>query len=98
MQDDSITPNPSQEPDADDNGYKVYAPSSALEVQGTQPEVGDEVEFTVKGTVNSVEGDVVCVKPETINDQPAPQGPAVAQEQPSERDRLMAQAQADDQY
>ena len=95
MQDDSITPNaPINEPDADE-GSKVYANASTLAIDGHAPEIGDEVELTVKGTVNSVEGDVVCVSPVEVNGEPAPNAPAAKTEVP-ERDRLLAQAENDD--
>lgn len=95
MQDDSITPN-EVAPEASDSGVKVYANASTLELPtGERPEVGDEVELTVKGTVNSVEGDVVCVSPTEVNGEPAPSAPA-SQPEVSDRDRLLAQAENDD--
>lgn len=52
---------------------KVYAPLESLSIDGTSPQIGDSVEVTVKGTVESLEGDMACIKPESFNDSPAPQ-------------------------
>lgn len=83
------------EPSAPDaGGSKVYANASSLAIQGEMPAVGDSVDLQVQGTVASVEGDVVCVTPVTVNGQPAPSG---ASEPPvNEHDKLMSMAGADD--
>ena len=46
-------------------------PAAALAIDGAAPEVGDEVEYTVKGRVARIEGGETYVMPETINGQPA---------------------------
>ena len=55
--------------DADADQYAV--PLATLMIDGTPPAVGDPVEFTIRGTVASIEGDVAQITAETINDQPA---------------------------
>lgn len=45
----------------------VQVPVSALAVDGTNPEQGDHVEFTVAGTVSRIDGDNAYVTPQKIN-------------------------------
>lgn len=85
-QDTSISPN---EPDSDE-GSKVYVSIASLAEDGVTPGIGDEVSFTVTGRIHSLEGDVACVTPETVNGEPAPQAPM------SERDQLRGQMEAMD--
>jgi hypothetical protein len=49
----------------------VPVPLAALSVDGTAPAQGDPVEFSVKGIVVSVDGQIANVQVESINDQPA---------------------------
>ena len=46
-------------------------PLAALTIDGTAPDVGDPVDYTVKGTITKIEGAEAYVTPEMINDQPA---------------------------
>jgi hypothetical protein len=46
-------------------------PLTALSLEGTPPEVGDKVTYTVRGTVTRVEGGEAYVTPSTVNDEPA---------------------------
>lgn len=48
-------------------------PVSALAMEGTAPEVGDEVTYTVRGTVARIEGAEAYIKPMTVNDEPMPE-------------------------
>lgn len=87
--------------DSQDSSVKIYANASTLEVDGTPPSVGDEVSLTVKGTVDSVDGDVVCVKPTEVNGQPAPEAPDASSDSTpddmnAQRDQLAQGAQSDD--
>jgi hypothetical protein len=79
--------------DQADSGVKVYANLTSLAVDGQPPEVGDSVDLTVAGTVDSLHGDVACVVPDTVNGEPAPPAPADEAESPTaEHDRLYSQA------
>lgn len=49
---------------------ELCIPASSLDVDGTTPEVGDSVSFTVEGTVARSEGGDIYVKPSTINGEP----------------------------
>lgn len=101
MQDNSLSPDTS--PDESDSGseVKIYANLSTLEVQGQPPSVGDSVDLTVKGTVDSLDGDVACVIPTEVNGQPAPDAPdsepdSDPDDMSNTRDKLMKQAQQSD--
>ena len=72
-----------------DSGQKLYIP---IDAAAGAPVVGDPVECTVKGTVESLHGDTACVVPSEINGQPAPDMPSDS----SEHDRLYKQAEAMD--
>jgi hypothetical protein len=76
--------------DEQSEGSKVYVSLQSLAEDGTTPEVGDEVSFNVTVRVHSVEGDVACVTPETVNGEPAPQAPM------NERDAMRAKMEAAD--
>lgn len=68
---------------------KLYIPMS----EGAA--VGQEVECSVKGTVASLEGDVMCITPSEIDGMPAPMAPA--EEAPaSDHDMLEQQAMDED--
>jgi hypothetical protein len=77
MKDDSITPD---QPSDSASDSKIYVNLDSLSASGgdggsVAPEIGDEVEFTVKGNVASVEGSVACVTPTEVNGEPAPSSP-----------------------
>lgn len=94
MKDDSL--DPATEPEGDESGAKVYASLASLATEdGTMPEIGDEVEFSVQGTVKSIDGDAACVSPTMVNGQPAPQMPM--QDKPEDmHDKLMREASSYD--
>lgn len=62
-------------------GQSVPVPVSALAIDGAEPAPGDEVEFTVSGTVNSVNGSMAIVQPTAINGQPLPAAEAEPDEE-----------------
>ena len=81
----------SMDDDADDGMISV--PASSLSTgDGTPPDVGDKVTFTVEGTVTATEGGNVTVKPDTVNGDPLP----ASTPKKSERDTLRANAGNDD--
>ena len=94
---DSKPMNESQ-PDGDGNADDgaLFCPAAALAVDGTTPEVGDEVTVTVKGTVTMAQDGGVWVKPTTINDAPAGEPPADADKEPDADDVMGAAKKADD--
>jgi hypothetical protein len=55
-------------------------PSALLALDGAEPMEGDEVEFTVKGTVVRSAGGKAFVKPTEVNGQPLPEMPAAMTE------------------
>jgi len=66
-------------------------PTPMLALEGAEPMEGDEVEFTVKGTVSRSENGKTFVTPTEVNGQPLPTEKAPAAE-PSEDDmRAMAE-------
>lgn len=100
MIDDSISPEAAPDP-SKDSGVKVYASVASLSIDGTAPEVGDEVDLTVRGTVNSVDGDVACISPTEVNGEPAPAAPGAEAEAPADdtgaqRDMLRGMAAKED--
>lgn len=62
-----ITP---EKNDADSGA--ICAPTAALEIDGTAPAVGDEVEITAKARVTRIEGGETYLAPIEINGQPVP--------------------------
>lgn len=52
----------------DDNDLQVKV--DTLSIDGTNPEVGDQVEVKVKGSVTKVLNGTAFVKPEMVNDMP----------------------------
>lgn len=105
MQDDTLPT-----PEVDQAPYKneVTVLASTLSEGDTLPEIGDEVDLSVKGTVARISGDTICVTPTVVNDEPAPPVPP-EKETPAEqgapgeeadmgatRDKLLAGAMADD--
>jgi|GEM_PF-2735804 len=91
-----IAPDTATTPAAEDESAEALhcIPTAALAIDGTPPEVGDEVEYTVKGKVSRVEEGETYVQPTTINDQPA----ALPTEEsaPADDDDMMALAQKAD--
>ncbi len=70
---------------------EMCVPGETLTVDGTAPEMGDTVEFTVRGEVKRAEGGKLYIAPSEINGQPMPEMSAA--EQPideEERVRQMA--------
>lgn len=64
---------------------EISVPADALSIDGTAPESGDPVTFTVSGTVSRMDGGFAVVRMEQVNDQPVkPSG--------SEEDRVRAMA------
>jgi len=82
--DDSISEETSNE-----GSYKAEVPAhiDSVSIDGTPPEVGDEVDVQVKGTVARIEGDTVCITPTEVNGQPAQPVPG-GDDSASERDSL----------
>lgn len=76
-------------------------PLSTLAMDGdesgstVEPEVGDPVEFTVTGTVTSVENGTAVVTPETVNGEPLPKGDGSPAD-PTEDDMRSMAAATDD--
>jgi len=80
-------------------GTEICAPLDAFSVSGTPPAEGDEVEFTVKGTVSRVDGGNAYVEPETVNGSPvmSDSGPAGAADSEPDEASLRQNAQNVDQ-
>jgi hypothetical protein len=55
---------------SDTGTYTCKVPVNSLEEGGTPPEEGDSVDFSVKGTVQSVSGNNATVKIDSINGEP----------------------------
>lgn len=87
MIDDSLQDDPdlSQE---QDEGSKIYVPVGSI--GSSNPKIGDEVEFRVKGQIESLDGDTVCVSPMMINGKPMSGSPE------SMHDKLQREAYASD--
>lgn len=82
-------------PSAENSGTEINnIPAAALAIDGTNPEEGDAVEFTVKGKVSGVNGDKITVTPETINGEPVGK-PEEKPENMSDDDMMKAALQAD---
>ena len=95
-------------PETDQAPYKneVTVLASTLSENDNTPEIGDEVELSVKGTVARISGDTICVTPTIVNDEPAPPVPPESEnpteeakpgeEMDAEREKLLQGAMADD--
>ncbi len=94
---------------ANQPAYKneVTVNASALTEGDNLPEVGDEVDLTVKGVVARISGDTICVTPTETNGEPSPPVPPVegenaiesatpGEEMDAERKRLLAGAMSQD--
>jgi hypothetical protein len=51
-------------------GYTCKVPTSSISESGVAPEQGDQVEYSVSGTVQSVSGNQATVKIDAINGEP----------------------------
>lgn len=71
----------------------VTVPLAALAVDGTNPETGDPVTFTVEGTVQDVQGDNAVVQVTKINDQDA-SSPDASSQDDGDDDEASLQANA----
>ena len=71
--------------------FEHCVPTAALAIDGTQPEVGDPVDYAVTGRVTRIEGAHAYVTPELINDQPA-QAEAEAEPDDMDSDDMLAMA------
>lgn len=91
-----ITPNPAAASGGASSqmGGETCLPGELLAVDGVSPAEGDDVEFSVKGTVTRTEGGNVYVQPTAINGLPIPAGAAPAAE-PSEDDMRSMAEEAD---
>jgi hypothetical protein len=91
-----ISKDKSAEPMADMNEQCV--PTAALEVDGTAPAEGDEVEFSVKGKVTRAEGGNTYVNVTAINGQDVSKDEPEAQgndEEGGDEDMMNAAKKAD---
>ena len=61
--------------DAAPGSYTATIPVDSLEQDGTPPEEGDSVSFSVDGTVQSIDGDDATVKIESVNGEPVTETP-----------------------
>jgi len=84
----------SDKPSASSKSRELDIPADAVAVDGTTPAEGDEVEFTVKGTVKRTKGKNVSVEVTEANGQPLDQGAEKA-EGDSDDDMMDLAADAD---
>ena len=63
-------------------------PSQNLAVEGVEPEVGDEVEFTVKGKVSRAEGGNTYVTPSEVNGSPVAAPKQEVKQEPQAEDEM----------
>jgi hypothetical protein len=49
------------------SGKKIYVPLEALAEDGITPEIGDEVSAAIVGVVKSIDGDLACIRPSSVN-------------------------------
>jgi hypothetical protein len=68
-----------------------------LQIDGQRPEVGDEVEFKVKGEVKRIVNDCVYVRPTEINDEPIEDASIKPANETPTADDLMSMSQQADQ-
>ena len=79
----------------------IIVPVKALELMAEDksavaPEVGDEVEVSVKGSVASIDGDNVVIKPSSYNDIPYENDMSKEMSLDDERASLMGEAEKED--
>jgi hypothetical protein len=90
-----IDPTATTEMPAAESAEKSHCvPAAALAIDGAAPEVGDEVEYTVKGRVARIEGGEAYITPEMVNGQPAALAEEPAAENPDDMMAMAAQADA----
>ena len=74
---------------------KIPVPAALLAIDGAAPAQGDEVEMTVTGIVEAVQGPMLLIRPTQLNGQPLPELPAEPPREPGE-DEIRAAALAAD--
>lgn len=89
-----ITPDKSKEPAGAMRSGEQCVSLSALEMDGTAPAAGDEIEFTGKGRVSRVEGDKVYFETTEVNGEPVTSG--AASEPETDDDDIMKVAEEAD--
>ena len=67
--------NPEDDGDESLANAEFPVPLDTLSVDGTNPQVGDEVEAKIGGKVTRIVNDMAYVKPETVNGEPLPANP-----------------------
>lgn len=84
--------NPDAPPSAEtsSNPNEQAVPTALLAVDGVEPQPGDPVEFTVKGTVTRSAGGKTVIAPTEINGQPLPEMP---HGEPDEDEAMRAMAE-----
>lgn len=70
-------------------------PLATLMIDGTPPAVGDPVEFTIRGTVASIDGDTAQITAKTINDQPVTAEDSMNPDKMSDQDVMAMAMEAD---
>ena len=77
--------------DNDNSGQgEISVPVDALAVDGTAPETGDVVSFTVSGTVSRMDGSMAVVRVEKVNDEQVKPAGRVGSEEDQMRDMASA--------
>jgi|ERR1041385_227189 hypothetical protein len=89
-------PNEGYEDNQISPGDELPVKIDTLSLDGTQPEVGDSVEVTVKGKVTRIRDDCAYVSIETANNEPIENPPSQPEDKMTE-DALMAMADKADQ-
>jgi hypothetical protein len=84
----TIMPDSQKESDTMSENVELPVDLDSLSVDGTVPQVGDQVDCKVSGSVTRVVNKTAYVKPETINDQPLPATPIEPSPDVSEGERL----------
>lgn len=74
---------------------KIPVPAALLAIDGAAPAQGDEVEMTVTGIVEAVQGPMLLIRPTKLNGQPLPEMPAEPARPTSEDDIRAAALAAD---
>lgn len=75
----------------------IVLPAAALSEDGTTPEQGDPVSFTIDGTVQSSDGQTVTILPEKVNGEDiAEEATETPKDEVSEQDVEKAAQQSDD--
>src|SRR6266446_6523195 len=74
--DSSINPHSGNESDMSSTSVELPVDIDSVTIDGTAPEIGDQVDLKVTGNVTRVVNTIAYVKPSSINDQPV-QEPAI---------------------